>query len=172
MKELISSNSVDVKSLNLIQIILRSKFSDNINQEINSIFKIDLPKENLKINIRENIICSKSSFDQWNIIDLLGMSKNIDTNIDKLNRNKEVLVTNFSEGQSYFEISGENKVKILNKITHFDFRKKMFPNFTSAQTLIARVDCSIYNLENKFLITCNRSFGNYIEERLIDAVKY
>ena len=90
MKELISSNSVDVKSLNLIQIILRSKFSDNINQEINSIFKIDLPKENLKINIRENIICSKSSFDQWNIIDLLGMSKNIDTNIDKLNRNKEV----------------------------------------------------------------------------------
>ena len=39
-----------------------------------------------------------------------------------------------------------------------------------AQTLLARIDCSIYNLENRFLITCNRSFEDYFKERLIDLV--
>ena len=40
-----------------------------------------------------------------------------------------------------------------------------------AQTLIARIDCSIYNLKDKYIITCNRSFEDYFKERLQDAAK-
>ena len=37
-----------------------------------------------------------------------------------------MLASNYSEGQSYFEISGEDKDHYLNKLTHFDFRDKKF----------------------------------------------
>ena len=59
--------------------------------------------------------------------------------------------------------------EFLNKLTQFDLRQTRFPEFTMAQTLIARIDCSIYNLNDRFLITCNRSFEDYFKERLKDT---
>ena len=38
-----------------------------------------------------------------------------------------------------------------------------------AQTLVARIDCSIYNLKDKILLTCNRSFEDYFKDRLLDS---
>ena len=58
----------------------------------------------------------------------------------------------------------------LNKLTHFDLREKKFPVSTMAQTLIAKIDCSIYHLKDKYLITCNSSFEDYFRERLLDSV--
>jgi len=66
----------------------------------------------------------------------------------------------------------KNSFDILNKLTHFDFREKSFKKSTAAQTLLARVDCSIFNLDLKLLLSCNRSFADYLEDRLIDAVNY
>ncbi len=40
-----------------------------------------------------------------------------------------------------------------------------------AQTLISRVDCHIYNLDEKFIVTCNKSYENYFKERFIDLAK-
>ena len=62
-------------------------------------------------------------------------------------------------------------MNFLNKLTHFDFRAKKFPELSMAQTLIARIDCSIYNLKDKYIITCNRSFEDYFKERLQDTAK-
>ena len=70
------------------------------------------------------------------------------------------------------EIQGKNSFDILNKLTHFDFREKSFKKSTAAQTLLARVDCSIFNLDLKLLLSCNRSFADYLKDRLIDAVNY
>ncbi len=73
-------------------------------------------------------------------------------------------------GQVYFEFEGDNKIYFLNKLTHFDLREKKFQTSTMAQTLIARIDCSIYNLNNKFLITTNRSFEEYFKDRINDTI--
>ena len=83
----------------------------------------------------------------------------------------EILASDYSYGQIYFEVSGKNRNEFLNKLTHFDLRAKKFPDFTFAQTLIARIDCSIYNLKNKYIITCNRSFEDYFKERLKDTAE-
>ena len=37
-----------------------------------------------------------------------------------------------------------------------------------AQTLIARIDCSIYNLKDKYIVTCNKSYEEYFKNRLVD----
>ena len=72
----------------------------------------------------------------------------------------------------FFQISGENTYSMLNKLTHFDFREKNFKPMTAAQTLMARIDCSFYNLNNHLLLSCNRSLSDYLEDRLIDAVNF
>ena len=169
---LISSNSVEIEELNLRQILIRGDHTPALFKLVKSKFKISLPENNLEIEEDKNVICSKISFDQWNVIFLKDTKIEIDTIIDKINENEKLLVTDYSEGQIYLEVSGENNISILNKVTHFDFREKNFPPLTSAQTLIGRVDCNIYNLENRLLITCNRSFGDHLKNQLIDAVKF
>ena len=66
----------------------------------------------------------------------------------------------------------KNTYSMLNKLTHFDFREKNFKPMTAAQTLMARIDCSFYKLNNHLLLSCNRSFSEYFEDRLIDAVNF
>ena len=52
-------------------------------------------------------------------------------------------------GKFILKFQEKTKHNFLNKLTHFDLRAKKFSNFTLAQTLIARIDCSIYNLKDK-----------------------
>ena len=89
--------------------------------------------------------------------------------ISNINSKDEILASDYSYGQIYFEVTGENRNEFLNKLTHFDLRAKKFPEFSMAQTLIARIDCSIYNLKDKYIITCNRSFEDYFKERFKDT---
>ena len=91
--------------------------------------------------------------------------------VSSININEDLLASDYSYGQVYFEIDGENKDKFLNKLTHFDLREEKFPKATMAQTIVARVDCSIYNLGNIYLITCNKSFEDYFQKRLKDSAE-
>ena len=85
------------------------------------------------------------------------------------NFNEEILASDYSN-TTYFEITGENKNYYLSKLTHFDLRPKKFPVSTMAQTLIARIECSIYHLQDKYLVTCHSSFEDYFKDRLQDAI--
>ena len=63
-----------------------------------------------------------------------------------------------------------NNDEFLNKLTQFYLRNKKFPDLSMAQTLIARIDCYIYKLNNKYIITCNKSYEDYFKERLTDLI--
>ena len=89
--------------------------------------------------------------------------------ISSFNQNEEILASDYSHA-SYYEFTGENKNHYLNKLSHFDFRLKKFPVSTMAQTLIARIDCCVYNLKEKYLITCHSSYEDYFKERLKDTI--
>ena len=128
------------------------------------------PSKNLEVVTDDRHLFAKQSFDQWSLMYLIEQNyKNILKFISNINSKDEILASDYSYGQVYFEVSGENKNEFLNKLTHFDLRVKKFPVLTLAQTLIARIDCSIYNLKDKYLITCNRSFEDYFVERLRDT---
>ena len=113
---------------------------------------------------------AKNSFDQWSLIYLVEQDyKEVLKFISNINSNDEILASDYSYGQVYFEISGKNRNEFLNKLTHFDLRLKKFSVFSMAQTLIAKIDCSIYHLKDKYIVTCNRSFEDYFKERLKDT---
>ena len=171
MTKILSINGVEITQKNFQQVLIRGDGKENFNKIVNNEISILPPSKNLEILKKNNYIFAKNSFDQWTLIYLKELDySEILKLISKLNSNDEILASDYSYGQIYFEIVGNQKNSFLNKLTNFDLRLKKFPKFTMAQTLISRVDCYIYNLEEKFIITCNKSYENYFKERLIDLI--
>ena len=170
MTKLLSADGVDITQKNFQQILIRGDGKDQFNQKINQEISTFPPSKNLEVTTNDKFIFAKNSFDQWSLIYLVEQDyKEILKFISKINSNDEILASDYSYGQVYFEISGKNKNEFLNQLTHFDLRLKKFPAFTMAQTLIAKIDCTIYNLKDKYIVTCNRSFEDYFKERLKDT---
>ena len=172
MTKLLSIVGVDIIQKSFQQVLIRGDGKDQFNQIINKEISLDPPSKNLEIKINDNYIFAKNSFDQWTLVYLVEKNyKEILDFISNINSNDEILASDYSYGQVYFEITGENKDEFLNKLTQFDLRKKKFQDFSMAQTLIARVDCYIYNLKDKYIVTCNKSYEDYFKERLKDIVR-
>ena len=170
MTQLLSSQGVDISQKNFHQVIIRGDGKDQFNQIINKEISILPPSNNLEVIKDDKFIFAKHSFNQWSLIYLVEQDyKEILKFISNINSNDEILASDYSYGQVYFEISGKNRNEFLNKLTHFDLRLKKFPVFSMAQTLIAKIDCSIYHLKDKYIVTCNRSFEDYFKERLEDT---
>jgi len=165
-----SAKGMLVEQHDLQQILLRGKgdggFAETVNKEISLL----PPSDNLKIINNEKFIFAKQSFDQWSLVCLEKQSdKEMLKLVSAMNANEEILASDYSN-TTYFEITGENKNYYLSKLTHFDLRPKKFPVSTMAQTLIARIECSIYHLQDKYLVTCHSSFEDYFKDRLQDAI--
>ena len=170
MMKSFSANGMLVEQHDLQQILLRGKgdggFAETVNKEISLL----PPSDNLKIINNEKFIFAKQSFDQWSLVCLEKQSdKEMLRLVSAMNANEEILASDYSN-TTYFEITGENKNYYLSKLTHFDLRPKKFPVSTMAQTLIARIECSIYHLQDKYLVTCHSSFEDYFKDRLQDAI--
>ena len=172
MTQLLALDSLDVHQKNFQQILIRGDGKEQFNQLVNKELAISPPTKNLELMINEKYLFAKNSFDQWSLLYLVQQDyKDILKFISTLNKQDEILASDYSYGQVYFEISGKNRNEFLNKLTHFDLRLKKFPAFSMAQTLIAKIDCYIYNIQDKYIITCNRSFEDYFKERLKDSIK-
>ena len=171
MTTLISTDRVNITQKNFQQILIRGDGKDQFNQIINKEISLQPPSKNLEIKTSDKYIFAKNSFDQWTLVYLIEQDyKEIIKTISNLNSNDEILASDYSYGQVYFEVSGENKDEFLNKLTQFDLRNKKFPDLSMAQTLIARIDCYIYKLNNKYIITCNKSYEEYFKKRLTDLI--
>ena len=172
MTTVLSLEGVEIIQKNYQQVIIRGDGKDQFNQLINKEVSILPPTNNLEVVANDKYLFAKQSFDQWSLIYLVEQNyKDVLKFVSNVNLNDEILASDYSYGQVYFEISGDNKNEFLNKLTHFDFRIKKFPDLTMAQTLIARIDCSIYRVKDKYLITCNRSFEDYFKERFKDTAE-
>ena len=172
MKTIVALEGVDIIKKNYQQVIIRGDGKEEFNQFINKEISMTPPANNLEVVTDADHLFAKQSIDQWSLIYLVEKKyKDILKFISNINSKDEILASDYSYGQIYFEVTGENRNEFLNKLTHFDFRAKKFPELSMAQTLIARIDCSIYNLKDKYIITCNRSFEDYFKDRLQDTVK-
>ena len=170
MMETFSAKGMLIEQHDFQQILLRGKgdggFAETVNKEVSLL----PPSDNLRMINNDKFIFAKQSFNQWSLICLDKQSdKEMLKLVSAMNANEEILASDYSN-TLYFEFTGENKDHYLSKLTHFDLRPKKFPVSTMAQTLIARIDCSIYHLEDKYLVTCHSSFEDYFKDRLQDAI--
>jgi heterotetrameric sarcosine oxidase gamma subunit len=170
MKTITSLEGLDIIQKNYQQVIIRGDGKEEFNQLINKEISLSPPSKNLEVVIDSNHLFAKQSFDQWSLIYLIEQKyKDILKFISNINSKDEILAADYSYGHISFEVTGKNRNEFLNKLTHFDFRTKKFPEFSMAQTLIARIDCSIYKIQDKYIITCNRTCEDYFRERFKDT---
>ena len=169
---IISSNKgIQITETQFKQILLRGKGDGNFAETVNKEISLLPPSDNLRMINNDKFLFAKQSFDQWIVLCLVEESnEEIARLVSVMNNNQEILASDYSDGQVYFEITGEDKDHYLNKLTHFDFRDKKFPPSTMVQTLLARIDCCIYKFEDKYLITCGKSYEDYLRDRLLDSV--
>ena len=171
MTKLLSSEGLDIHQKNFQQILIRGDGKHQFNKIISDELSINPPAKNLEVIKNDKYLLAKNSFDQWSLLYLDEQDyKETLKFISLLNEKDEILASDYSYGQIYFEIFGENKNEFLNKLTQFDLRLKKLPINSMAQTLIARIDCYIYNLKDKYIVTCNKSFEQYFKDRLADTV--
>ena len=117
MTKLLHSKGLDIYQKNFQQVLIRGDGSKQFNQIFKDKISITPPIKNLEIIKNEKFIFAKSSFDQWNLLYLVDHEyKQILKFISDLNMNDEILVSDYSYGQVYFEIFGENKSEFLNKL--------------------------------------------------------
>ena len=121
MTQLLSSQGIDISQKNFQQIIIRGDGKDQFNQIINQEISILPPSKNLEVTTNDKFIFAKNSFDQWSLIYLVEQDyKEILKFISKINLNDEILASDYSYGQVYFEISGKNRNEFLNKLNSID----------------------------------------------------
>ena len=164
------AKGMEIVQRDLQQILLRGKgdgsFADIANKEVSLL----PPSDNLRMIKNDEFLFAKQSFDQWSLVCLKPKTeKEIFGIVSAFNSNDEILASDYSN-TTYLEITGENKNYYLSKLTHFDLRPKKFSASTMAQTLIARIECCLYNLEDKYLLSCHSSFEDYFKDRLQDAI--
>ena len=170
MKTIASLEGVDIIQKDYQQVIIRGDGKEEFNQSINKEISMLPPLKNLEVVTDAEHLFAKQSFNQWSLIYLVEQKyKDILKFISNINSKDEILASDYSYGQIYFEVTGKNRNEFLNRLTHFDLRLKKFPIFSMAQTLIAKIDCSIYHLNDRYIVTCNRSFEDYFKERLKDT---
>tara|TARA_B100000586_G_scaffold204506_1_gene152180 strand:+ start:753 stop:1271 length:519 start_codon:yes stop_codon:yes gene_type:complete len=164
------AKGMEIVQQDLQQILLRGKGDDNFAETVNKEVSLLPPTDNLRMINNDEFLFAKQSFDQWSLVCLKPKpEKEMFRLVSAFNVNEEILASDYSN-TTYFEIAGENKNHYLSKLTHFDLRPKNFPVSTMTQTLIARIDCSIYHLQDKYLVTCHSSFEDYFKDRLQDAI--
>jgi heterotetrameric sarcosine oxidase gamma subunit len=170
MMSTFSAKGMLVEQQQFQQILLRGKGDGGFAEVVNKEISLLPPSDNLRMVNNEEYLLAKQSFDQWSLIFLKQKSdKEMVNLISAMNKNEEILASDYSN-TTYFEITGENKNHYLNKLTHFDLRQKKFPVSTMAQTLIARIECCVYNLKDKYLVSCHSSYEDYIKARLQDNI--
>ena len=164
------AKGMEIVQQDMQQILLRGKGDGSFAETVNKEVSLLPPSDNLRMINNEEFLFAKQSFDQWSLVCLKPKTeKEISRLVSAFNSNEEILASDYSN-TTYFEITGENKNHYLSKLTHFDLRPKKFPVSTMAQTLIARIDCCLYNLEDKYLLSCHTSFEDYFKSRLQDAI--
>ena len=107
MTLILTSNELEISQKNFQQVVIRGNGNDEFNQIINKEISMTPPKKNLETTTNEQYLFAKNSFDQWSLIYLKKNDyKKILQLVSNLNENDEILASDYSYGQVYFEIKG------------------------------------------------------------------
>lgn len=108
--------------------------------------------------------------DEWT---LLGRQTAVEGLIDKLDRSGHVSVIDSTHSRALFRLTGEEATSVLEKLCSLDWNDHMTPDGAAVSGAVARVTCDIVrnDLEGarSYLISCDRSYGQYLFEVILDA---
>jgi len=76
-----------------------------------------------------------------------------------------------THGRAMLEISGPKATKMLEKVCGLDWSDAMTPPGSAVSASVAKVSCDIVRIGDSYLVSCDRSFGQYMLGALADAAQ-
>lgn len=104
---------------------------------------------------------------------VLGSSAAAASFVDGIDRSGHVSVIDHTHSRALFRLSGAEAPRALEKVCSIDWADEMMPNGAVVSASLAKVGTDIIradvNGERSYLIACDRSFGQYLFDALLDA---
>ncbi len=104
---------------------------------------------------------------------LLGSAAGNQAVIDGLDLSGFVSVIEYTHSRALFRLSGTAAASVLEKVCSLDFSDAMTPDGAVTSASLAGVTCDIIRNdsdgERSYLIVCDRSFGQYLFDAILDA---
>ncbi len=84
-----------------------------------------------------------------------------------------VTALDWTHGRALFRLTGHDAARMLEKVCSLDWSEEMTPDGAVASASVAKVTCDLaredFDGKPSYLIFCDRSFGQYLFDALIDA---
>ncbi len=109
---------------------------------------------------------------------VLGSSRAAEAVIDGLDRTGHVSVVDHTHARAMFRLTGERTTAVLEKVCSLDWADEMTPDGAVVSASVAKVVCDIVRHDvvrrdggrtPSYLIACDRSFGQYLFDAIVDA---
>lgn len=108
--------------------------------------------------------------DEWMIF---GAAEAIRATLSALDLAGHASYVDISHSRLMFRVTGELAPKAMEKVCNLDFSEQMTPNGACAGASVAKVSCDVMRDDldgvRSYRILCDRSFGQYLMDALIDA---
>ena len=108
--------------------------------------------------------------DEWV---LLGPDAAIEALVASLDRSGHVSVIDVTHSRALFRLTGARAALVLEKLCSLDWSDRMTPDGAAVSAPVARVGCDVVRNDldgvPSYLISCDRSYGQYLFDTILDA---
>jgi heterotetrameric sarcosine oxidase gamma subunit len=121
------------------------------------------------------VLIAGSRPDEWMLI---GDADVVSTWVHDLSTDGHVSVIDWTHGRAQFRLTGEVAASALEKVCGLDWSDAMMPNGAVTSGSVAKVTCDLIRNDvsdnsggatPSYLILCDRSFGQYLFDTIIDS---
>ena len=110
---------------------------------------------------------------EWIVVGAAGAVAEVVAGLDGLGAAEFVTALDWTHGRALFRVTGQDAPRMLEKVCSLDWSDPMTPDGAVASASVAKVTCDIARDDvdgaPSYLIFCDRSFGQYLFDALIDA---
>ena len=93
--------------------------------------------------------------------------------IDNLDLSGHVSVIDCTHSRALFRLTGAGAASVLEKLCNLDWNDDMTPDSAAVSASVARIICDIVRNDlvgaRSYLISCDRSFGQYLFDAILDS---
>ena len=104
---------------------------------------------------------------------LLGPVAAIRVLVDGLDRSGHVSLVDHTHSRALFRLTGATAISTLEKMCNLDWSDQMTPDGAAVSAPVAGVTCDVVRNDlvgaRSYLIACDRSFGQYLFDAILDS---
>lgn len=130
----------------------------------------DLNQSFASSHIAGDVLIAGTRPDEWM---LLGSADSVTARVDALSTDGHVSLVDWTHGRAQFRLSGALSSSALEKVCGLDWSDDMMPDGAVTSGSVATVTCDLIRNDvdgvPSYLILCDRSFGQYLFDALLDA---